>query len=89
MWFSMLVAHWCYFGAGIISMIFMREKGELCFCHVDDKGTVWHPVDIKISILHANHLSHTGEVVASNLDSVHKLQEMKSVRWSHRDLEDP
>lgn len=24
---SMLVAHWCYFGAGLISLIFMREKG--------------------------------------------------------------
>lgn len=50
--FSMLAAHWCYFGAGFISLIFKRERAE---------------------------------VIATNLDHVHKFQEMKSVRCLHYD----
>lgn len=26
-WFSMLIAHWAYFGAGIIGIICLREEG--------------------------------------------------------------
>ena len=53
---SMMLAHWCYFGAGIISLVFLREKEELI-------------TTMRVSILKLHQIAYNpGEVGAINLE---------------------
>ena len=68
---SMVFAHWCYFGAGILNVLFMREVDEVT-------NTMSHQIR-KCSMLNA--LQETNDEVMRDKDKVSNKMSQQIRKW--------